>query len=108
MAIDPLNPGAGGPVGTGGTRETPQSAPSGARSGGARNDHDGDSGDSIQISPTSIQLNTTNGEKPPAGTLSAEQLKTVTDRMTSGYYDQAAARSETVARVAKALGNGGN
>jgi hypothetical protein len=95
--IDPVNSSAAGSARaaasqTGATQQTAQDA---VRSPAVRQDAgDGSTGDTIQLSATSLALQAQSGaaSAPPSGTMSADQMQTVLGRVTSGYYDQPSAR----------------
>jgi hypothetical protein len=63
--------------------------------------------DTVELSAASkslVEQAGDTGDVPPSGTLSAERLKTVLDRVESNFYDRANVRNEIASRVAKDLG----
>jgi anti-sigma28 factor (negative regulator of flagellin synthesis) len=96
MAIDPMGP--GGPADPSirrGAERLERSAAPAPRATSDSTRTDAAVGDTVELSAEAIRLAA--GEDIPQGTLSAERLAEITERIASGRYDSAAAR-EAIAR----------
>jgi hypothetical protein len=107
MAIDPASSPVGGcsshaaATKAGGTQDTPEAKAQASRLDPAL--HGGK--DSIDLSSTSVALNAhAAGNSPPSGTLSADRLHDVLNRMMGGYYDQPSVQQAVAGAIVRAAG----
>lgn len=68
-----------------------QAAPAGVR------------GDAVQISAQARELQMSGADAPVTGAISADRLKSVSERMTNGFYERPQVRDAVLGRLAKDL-----
>jgi hypothetical protein len=105
MPVDPV-----GPVGSGPLPETRPAGECQSWSGAPTDDRWADQADAITLSSAARALAEApqpddTADVPPQGTISAERLREVLDRLNAGFYDRPEVQDRIARRLSKDLGS---